>query len=197
MNILYLIAAYLVGAFPTGYLLYRWTEKQDIRKTGSGNTGFTNMLRMKGWRWAVPVLLIDVAKGFLPPFLVLRLEGDPIWAAAAGMISVVGHMFPVYIGFRGGKGVATAMGVFAALALGPAALCLLAFLILVASTRVVSLGSMIGVTLFPVVNLILGGASATIIAGAAVAGLVVFKHKDNIGRLIRGEERRLGRARPS
>ena len=89
------------------------------------------------------------------------------------------------------------MGSFAALALGPAALCLLVFLILVASTRVVSLGSMIGVTLFPVVNLILGGASATIIAGAAVAGLVVFKHKDNIGRLIRGEERRLGRARPS
>jgi acyl phosphate:glycerol-3-phosphate acyltransferase len=197
MTILYFLAAYLVGAFPTGYLLYRWTEKQDIRKTGSGNTGFTNMLRLKGWRLAVPVLLIDVAKGFLPPFLIFRLEGDLTLAAAAGLFAVVGHMFPVYIGFRGGKGVATAMGVFAALALGPAALCLLAFLILVASTRVVSLGSMIGVSLFPLINLILGGASATIIAGAAVAGLVVFKHRDNIGRLLRGEERRLGRTKPS
>lgn len=197
MNFLFLFVAYLAGAFPTGYILYRWAEKQDIRKIGSGNTGFTNMLRIKGWRWAVPVLLIDVVKGFLPPFLLLSHDGDPLWAALAGLFAVAGHMFPVYIGFRGGKGMATAMGAFAALAPAPAAVCLLVFLLLAVLTRHVSLGSMAAVALFPLINLIAGRDAAIAGAGAAIAILVVVKHKDNIGRLLRGEERRLGGTKQS
>lgn len=194
--IVFCIAAYLAGAVPTGYLIYRWTEKGDIRKVGSGNTGFTNVLRLKGWRWAVPVLLIDVAKGYLPPFLVLRLDDDPFGAAIVGVFAVIGHIFPFTIGFRGGKGVATAMGIFAALALGPAAISLAVFLLLAAFTRYMSVGSMAAVMGFPLISRLMGHDMIVSAAGAVIAVLVVAKHKDNIGRLIRGEERRLGRTKP-
>ncbi len=113
MKYLFIVAAYLFGSIPTGYLLVRWTGRKDVRDFGSRSTGATNVLRVGGWKSALPVAVFDVLKGFLPVFLALRLFDEPRLAAVCGLAAVVGHCYPFAIGFRGGKGVATALGAFA------------------------------------------------------------------------------------
>lgn len=192
MKVLFIVLSYLFGAVPTGYLAYKLSERKDIREFGSQNTGATNVMRLKGWKLAIPVVLVDVLKGFLPAFLALRIFGDTRLALAASFVAVVGHCYPVYIRFRGGKGVATTVG--AAAAVGPVPLLFSAavFLVVVGLTRYVSLGSILAVTAFPVLTLALGKGAETALWGVAIAALVIFRHRGNIGRLLAGRERKLG-----
>src|SRR4030042_3423986 len=149
MRIFIAAAAYLGGSIPTGYLLVRLTARKDIRQFGSRSMGATNVLRVKGWRVALPVAVIDVLKGFLPAFFALKYYGDPVFAAFCAFLSVVGHCFPFSIGFKGGKGVATSLGAYAAIAWVPLLACLGLFLMIVAVRRHVSLGSLVGSLAFP------------------------------------------------
>jgi glycerol-3-phosphate acyltransferase PlsY len=192
MKALFAILSYLLGAIPTGYLVFKLSARKDIREFGSRNTGATNVMRLKGWKLAVPVVFADVLKGFLPAFLALRLFGDPRLALIASFLAVVGHCYPVYIRFRGGKGVATTVGAATALAVAPLLVSLTVFLVLVGLTRYVSLGSILAIVSFPVFVHVFGGGVETVAWGAAITVLVVLKHRGNIGRLLAGRERKLG-----
>jgi glycerol-3-phosphate acyltransferase PlsY len=194
MKIVFAVLSYLLGALPTGYLIFRRRTRADIRGFGSGNTGATNVLRLQGWRAAGPVALADVLKGALPPFLALRLFGDVRLALAAALLAVVGHCYPVYIRFQGGKGVATAFG--ALLVLGwwqPVAIALAVFAATIAATRYVSLGSLLAALSVPVSGILLDRGAAFAVWGGAVFALIALRHRSNLERLVRGRERKLGR----
>ena len=187
------VVAYLLGSVSFAVLLVRVATGTDIRASGSGNAGATNVLRAHGKKLALVVALLDVAKGAAAVALMRLVTADPFWAAAAGLAAVIGHVFPVFYGFRGGKGVATAVGAF--LVLAPLALiCSLAvFVVVVALTKYVSLGSVIAMVLLPPVAGLLFHAPRPVVTAAAVVALVVvLKHLGNLKRLARGEERKLG-----
>jgi acyl phosphate:glycerol-3-phosphate acyltransferase len=196
MRILIAIAAYLVGSIPTGYLLVRLTARKDIRQFGSRSMGATNVLRVKGWKIALPVAAFDVLKGFLPAFFALKYSGDPAFAAFCAFLSVIGHCFPFSIGFKGGKGVATSLGAYAAIAWIPLLACIGFFLIVIAVSRYVSLGSLVGSLAFPFIVLLTGGQKGVVAVSLAIAVLVFFQHRGNIGRLVKGTERKLGDKSP-
>jgi len=196
MKILIAIAAYLIGSIPTGYLLVRLTARKDIRQFGSRSMGATNVLRVKGWKAALPVAAIDVLKGFLPAFFALKYSGDPVFAAFCAFLSVVGHCFPFSIGFQGGKGVATSLGAYAAIDGVPLLACLGLFLMVVAVSRHVSLASLLGSLAYPFLVLLTGGPKGVVAASLAIAALIVFQHRGNIGRLAKGAERKLGDKSP-
>jgi glycerol-3-phosphate acyltransferase PlsY len=188
------VLAYLLGSISFAVLLVRATTGRDIRAEGSGNAGATNVLRSHGKKLALLVALLDVAKGVAGVLLVRLVTADPRWAAAAGFAAILGHVFPVFYGFRGGKGVATAVGAF--LALSPLALlvCLAVFLAVVAATRYVSLGSVVALALLPPVSgLFFHAPRAVVTAAGLTALLVLLTHLPNLKRLARGEERKLGR----
>ena len=187
------VVGYALGSISFAVLLVRATTGTDIRAEGSGNAGATNVLRAHGKKLAVLVALSDVAKGAAAVLLMRLVTADPRWAAAAGFAAILGHVFPVFYGFRGGKGVATAVGAF--LALSPLALlvCLAIFVAVVAATRYVSLGSVVSMALLPpVAGLLFHASRAVVTAAGATALLVLVKHLANLKRLARGEERRLG-----
>ena len=184
--------SYLLGAFPTGYLFFKRASRQDIRKFGSGATGATNVLRLKGWRLAVPVVVIDVIKGALPAFAAWRITQDPGFAAWCASAAVVGHCFPVFIGFKGGKGVATAAGAMLFLAPVPALLCVGVFVLVVAATRFISLGSMSAAALFPVFGWLFQRPVPLILGSLPFIALILFQHRANIVRLVKGTERKIG-----
>lgn len=187
-------AGYLLGSVSFALWLVRWRTGSDIRSVGSGNAGATNVLRAHGKALAAAVALLDVAKGTAAVLLVRLVTADPRYAAAAGFAAILGHVFPLYSGFRGGKGVATAVGAFLALAPLATVLCLAVFITVVAVTRYVSLGSVVAMVLLPPASSLLSHASrAIVLAAAATAVLVVVKHVENLRRLARGEERKLGR----
>jgi glycerol-3-phosphate acyltransferase PlsY len=192
MKIVVAVFSYLVGSIPTGYLLVRLAGKKDVRRFGSGSTGATNVLRVGGWKTALPVALVDILKGFLPVALAGRWFDDPVFAALCGFLAVAGHCFPFAIGFRGGKGVATSLGAYAAISWAPVLGGLGLFLIVVGLTRYVSLGSILASLAIPVIFLISGGPPAVAGVAMAIALLVVVRHGGNIRRLVRGTERKLG-----
>lgn len=186
--------AYLLGSVSFAVLLVRLRTGKDIRGEGSGNAGATNVARSHGKGLGVAVALLDVAKGAVAVLLVRTVTADPRYAAAAGLAAIVGHILPVFYGFRGGKGVATAIGAFLVLAPLPTLVCAGVFLTVVLVTRYVSLGSVVAMVLLPPVAGGLFGAPRPIVAAAAVAAvLIVFKHRENLRRLARGEERKLGK----
>jgi glycerol-3-phosphate acyltransferase PlsY len=193
MKVLFVVLAYLVGAIPSGYLLFRASEKKDIRQFGSRATGATNVLRLKGWKLALPVALIDILKGFLPAFLALRIFGDPALAAIAASAAVLGHCFPIYIGFKGGKGVATAAGAMFAIAPLAALFSLVIFVAVVALTRFVSLGSILAALLFPGFMALLLYPALLIALALPILLVILVRHAGNIGRLLSGTERKFGR----
>ncbi len=200
--------AYLLGSIPFGYLIVRAREGADVRETGSGGTGATNVSRRAGKAAGVLTLLLDALKGAaavafakiilgLPLLGVSSAEGGDTlwWVAAAAIAVIVGHIFPVWLRFRGGKGVATGVGVF--LVMAPIALALAAviFVLVVWQTRYVSLGSMFAAVTIPVFMFLQSALSQTKdfvapVATAALVGasLIVFAHRANIGRLIKGTE---------
>ena len=193
------VEGYLLGSIPFGYLIVRLATGSDVRASGSGNIGATNVNRVAGAGAGAVTLLLDMGKGFLAVWLAARLTGDSItWMAASGLAAVAGHIFPVWLRFRGGKGVATAVGVFLPLswmAVGAAAL---VWLIVVSISRYVSLGSVIAAAALPLCTYFLyapgtGHAPPLSISFAAVlvAILVIFKHRSNMERLMAGTENRM------
>ncbi|MGH9368685.1 MAG: glycerol-3-phosphate 1-O-acyltransferase PlsY [Thermoanaerobaculia bacterium] len=187
------LAGYLLGSISFAVLLVRLRTGKDIRREGSGNAGATNVLRAHGKGLAIAVALADIGKGAAAVFLARMFTADPRVAAAAGLAAIVGHVFPLFYGFRGGKGVATAVGAFLALSPLATLVCLAAFVLIVAATRYVSLGSVVAMCLLPpVAGLLFHASRPVVVAAAGTALLIVFKHLDNMKRLARGEERRLG-----
>jgi glycerol-3-phosphate acyltransferase PlsY len=188
------VAAYLLGSLSFAVLLVRTATGKDIRQEGSGNAGATNVLRAHGRKLALAVAILDVAKGTAGVLLARAITGGDVRVmAAAALAAVLGHVFPVFYGFRGGKGVATALGAFVALTPWATLASLALMLLVVAATRYVSLGSMLGMAALPVVSgLAFGAPRSVVAAAAAMAALVIWKHRENIGRLSKGQERRLG-----
>lgn len=191
-NLFIVLAAYLIGSIPSGYLVFRIGRKKDIRGLGSRSTGATNVLRLAGWRYALPVLVGDVLKSALPVWLVLRFSGDRRLALAVAFAVALGHCFPVFIKFRGGKGVSTAMGAYAVLATPLFAVSLAIFAVVIAATRFVSLGSLLAILSFPLLALLWKSDRELAVLGLAIFLLVAFRHSGNIQRLVAGRERKLG-----
>jgi glycerol-3-phosphate acyltransferase PlsY len=193
MKILWVGLAYFLGSFPTGYLVFRWREKKDIRGYGSQSTGATNVLRLEGWRWALFVAVADVLKSALPVWLSLRFFPADRWVAfGVAFMVVLGHCFPVFIKFRGGKGVSTALGAYAVLATWPLLLSLAIFAVVVAFSRYVSLGSLLASLSFPLIVFFWRGDEGLALIGLILFALIAFRHSGNIKRLVKGEERKLG-----
>ena len=182
-RIIVVLVAYLLGSIPFGYLIVRKQMGADIRETGSGGTGATNVSRRAGKAAGVLTLLLDAAKG-CAAVVIAQAAGSDEWVIAAAAIAVlVGHIFPVWLGFRGGKGVATAVGVFSVLA--PIALLSagVIFIAIVVTTRYVSLGSIIGAVLIPVFVWFQSGRQPLLTAAIVAAVLIVFAHRGNLKRL--------------
>jgi glycerol-3-phosphate acyltransferase PlsY len=190
--------AYLAGSIPSGLWLGRALRGVDVRTLGSGNLGATNVYRSLGPPIGIATLLIDIAKGalpawFLPGSLGTAFPGGPEWCRlSVGLAAIAGHVWTMFAGFKGGKGVATTVGVL--LALSPLAfgVFLGVFVVTLAITRFVSLGSVLGAIGFAIALAVAGrGAPGPTLAfGVLVAALVIVRHRDNIGRLLRGEEHR-------
>ncbi len=192
---LLLLASYLLGAVPTSYLIARAVRGIDLREHGSGNLGATNAFRVLGWKGATPIFLFDIFKGWLPTALFPLWDGAAGWGwpLAYGAAAIVGHVFSVYVGFRGGKGVATGAGVF--LALAPIAVLagLLVWGTLVLTTGYVSVASIAAAAVLPIVVLVLQGAGPVFYLALALAAFVIYAHRSNVRRLLRGEEHRFRR----
>jgi acyl phosphate:glycerol-3-phosphate acyltransferase len=183
-----LLASYLLGSIPFGLLVARAAAGTDVRAVGSGNIGATNVARAAGRPAALATLALDALKGFLPAVLVHQARLPPWAPAACGVAAVVGHCFPVWLRFRGGKGVATGLGVALALAPWAAACGAAVWLLLYGLLRISSVGSLAGVT----VALLVAASTAqrfSVIAIAAIAAIVVLRHRANLQRLLRHEER--------
>ena len=192
LTILGLLAAYLIGAIPVGFLVARAAGGTDIRRSGSGTIGATNVLRTLGRGPAVLTLLGDIVKGYLAVSAARSIGTEP-WAAAGGAVAAIaGNCWPVFLAFRGGKGVATGLGAFLALipwAVGPAAVL---WLVVTALSRYVSLASIVACLSLPVGAAVLGYSRASVIAAAAAAVIILWRHRENVARLASGTERRLG-----
>jgi glycerol-3-phosphate acyltransferase PlsY len=192
-TLLLALAGYLLGSISFAVLLVRKRTGKDIRQEGSGNAGATNVLRSHGKGLAIAVALADVAKGAAAVLLARLFTAEPRVAAAAGLAAIVGHVFPLFYGFRGGKGVATAVGAFLALTPLATLLCVAVFVLIVAATRYVSLGSVVAMCLLPpAAGLLFHAPRPVVVAAAGSALLILAKHFENLKRLARGEERRLG-----
>ena len=191
----WLLASYLLGAIPTSYLVVRLVKGEDLRRLGSGNLGATNLYRSLGWRYALPVALFDVAKGAIPVLVFgPRAGGGELVALLLGAVALLGHVFSVFVSFRGGKGVATAAGIVLGLAPLAFLVSLAVWVLTVAATGYVSLGSLLAaVVLPPAVYLLEPERRALIWLFALLAGLIVFFHRANIRRLLAGTEHRFGR----
>ena len=185
-----LVLAYCLGAIPFGYLLVKWKTGSDVRASGSGNIGATNVLRTTGRAAGVATLLLDIGKGYLAVWLAGGLTGSsPLWMSAAALAVMAGHAYPVFLRFRGGKAVASFVGAF--LCLTPLALAatLVVFVAVVAWTRHISMGSIIAAATFPLgVWLILQPPWPVWAASLIAAGFIIYKHSSNIQRLRAGTE---------
>jgi len=196
MQLALVVFAYFLGSVPFGLIIGRLAGK-DIRKTGSGNIGATNVLRAAGKAAGVITLLLDVAKGYAAVAVAEQFSSPhhalPLICGAAAL---VGHCFPIFLRLRGGKGVATGLGIFLGIAPFYVIFALGAFLAVVTLTRLVSAGSIAGALTMPIALWIGGASSARIGVAAAMAALIIAKHHANIARLMRGQESRLGREPP-
>jgi glycerol-3-phosphate acyltransferase PlsY len=186
-----LLCSYLVGAIPFGLLFSRAMGK-DVRQEGSGNIGATNVNRILGKKLGILTLLCDVAKGFMPVYVAALVlppaVNSELFIALCGLSTVLGHMFPVYLGFKGGKGVATALGVFLYFSPLSILFALFVFTVVVAGSGFVSAGSLVAAALIPLFIWLLGGSLSTVLVALLIAALVWMKHASNIKRLLRGEE---------
>ena len=194
-----IVCAYLLGSISFSVLIVRVLLGIDIRTVGSGNAGATNVLRVAGKLPALAALLLDAGKGLAAVLVARALEAPPAVVALVGVAAVLGHMHPIFFGFRGGKGVATAAGTLGSLAPVPTLVALGFFVVIVAVTRFVSLGSISVAVAHPLLMLLLpamGWMDAydrwLVLGAAAIAALIVLKHHENIGRLLRGQEKRIG-----
>jgi glycerol-3-phosphate acyltransferase PlsY len=195
----WLVLSYLTGAFPTSYLAGRLFKGIDLREHGSRNLGATNVYRLFGWKYAIPVALVDVAKGAVPVWSAGAWGPDiELFPLYCGIAAVVGHVFSVFVGFKGGKGVATASGVVLALAPKALLVSLVVWGALVWLTGYVSVGSVASAAVFPFAAYFLESArGGVLVIEIALAAFLIWKHRANLQRLARGTENRFGRrARP-
>ena len=190
--VLLVLAAFLLGATPTSYIAGKIGRGIDLREHGSRNLGATNVYRVLGWKYAIPVALIDAAKGALSVGVLGSLSGGPAWVPVVlGLAAVLGHVYSPYVGFRGGKGVATAGGVFLALAPLAVAISLPIWVGMLWAFGYVSVASLTVAVLFPLwVRLTRPAAPYTFWASLALALLIVYSHRANIRRLLDGTENR-------
>jgi acyl phosphate:glycerol-3-phosphate acyltransferase len=187
MPLIYIVAAYLLGSIPVGIVLSK-LKGQDPRKVGSGNIGATNVMRTAGKALGILTLVGDILKGLLPAWLAIRWNQTALVVAACGLAAFAGHLWPVYLRFKGGKGVATALGFFLALRPEVIPILLIVFIIILLKWRYVSLGSIIAAALTPILLLLFGSPSEYFAASLIVAILICYKHRDNIRRLLAGKE---------
>jgi glycerol-3-phosphate acyltransferase PlsY len=192
MKIACLLLAYLLGSISFGYLFFRLGAGKDIRGLGSRSTGATNVLRLKGWKYALPVLVFDVLKAVLPVWLVMTIFNDRRLALGIAFAVVLGHCFPIFLNLRGGKGVSTAMGAYLVLAPPQFLLSLAVFVVVIALTRFVSLGSLLATLSFPFLALFMRGDGQLAWLGLAVFTVILIRHWGNLQRLRRGQERKIG-----
>lgn len=192
-----LALAYVIGATPTSYWVGRVGHGVDLREAGSGNLGATNAFRVLGWQSALPVVVVDIAKGWGPAALFPALAGVSFpWSFAFGLAAVLGHMFSFWVGFRGGKGMATGAGMFLALAPAAVGAALVLWLVVTLSTGYVSLASIIVAAALPPMIAVTPheGGTTLVWLSSALAVFIIWKHRSNIGRLRRGEENRFRRS---
>lgn len=188
----FMLLSYGLGSIPFGLLYGLWIEHTDPREEGSGNIGATNVLRNFGWIAGVFVLILDVAKGAVPVYAsIIAFPSSPWFQVSVGGACVVGHIFSVFLGFDGGKGVATSAGVLGVLMPWALLLSLAVFMVVVGVTRYMSAGSLTGALVLPLAGSYFEGATAPMVLGAwLLAALIYWQHRKNIGRLLRGEENR-------
>jgi glycerol-3-phosphate acyltransferase PlsY len=205
------IVGYLLGSIPFGFVLVKLFRGEDVRSTGSGNIGATNVARTGSKGLAIATLALDTIKGVAAVAIAAWIASSGYNScsdgpctrparlmAVAALAAVLGHMFPVWLKFKGGKGVATALGVFLVLFPKAVLVALAIFIIVVIATRYVSLGSILAAIAFPVAAYFLGSTDwGTLLPACAIALLIVLKHHANIGRLLAGNENRLGGPKPS
>jgi glycerol-3-phosphate acyltransferase PlsY len=216
--LLLLLCGYLLGSIPAGYLAGRWLEGIDIRQHGSGSTGATNVLRVVGKGPALAVFLVDVLKGTAAVLLAKLLLADDTlagsaagttaswstdsWVVAAGLAALAGHIWPLWLGWRGGKAVATALGMLLGLAWPVGLACFGVFLTVLSLSRIVSLSSVVAAVALPVLMLAwfrdqgLGLRWPYLVLALLTSALVIWRHRSNLERLLAGSEPRLGKARP-
>ena len=194
-----LLGSYLLGSVSFSYLIVKWSTGQDIRTLGSGNAGATNVLRMVGKMEGLLTLLLDAAKGAGPVLVARWLEAPPAVVAGAGGAAVLGHVFPVFLGFRGGKGVATVAGATLAVTPVPALITLPIFLGVVIWKRYVSLGSVVAAVVLPILVVVCGRLGwsplydqSFLLVYLSIPVLVLYKHISNIRRIAAGTEAKLG-----
>lgn len=201
-KIIFVAIAYLLGSIPFGYLFvkYLFTSGEDVREIGSGGIGATNVTRRAGVKGGLLTYLFDVAKGVAAVMLMRTIAGDDyFWIGAAAIAAIVGHIFPIFLGFRGGKGVATGVGVYLALAPYSVLTTLVLWAAIVYFTRYVSLGSIIATAAVPLWTLLYYGLlmpsphlKALVVIAVAGCALIVATHHENINRLMRGTENKIG-----
>ncbi len=199
------VIAFLVGGIPFGYLVGRGLLKDDIRKHGSGNIGATNVTRLLGWKWGFVVLFLDALKGLLPTLatkLYLQDRGSDelaiLGAILAGICCILGHMYPIWLKMRGGKGVATALGVILVIAPQASGVALATFLIVFGASRIVGLASIVSVTSFAIAQLTFMGQDVFMFGqlpltlfSTIIPALIVWKHRSNIRRMWQGDEQQM------
>jgi glycerol-3-phosphate acyltransferase PlsY len=186
------IAGYLLGSIPFALLVARRAAGVDVRFAGSGNVGAANVLRTTNRQTALIVALLDLAKGSAAVWMAAALGAGDAGRAATGLAAVLGHIYPVWLRFRGGKGVAVTCGAFSVLAPLGTALAIAVFTAVIWLTRYVSLGSLTAVLALPPLIDATGGSTPVVQAAGAVAALIVFRHRGNLRRLLNRTERRLG-----
>ena len=186
-----ILAGYLAGSVPFAFLLAR-PRGVDVRVEGSGNVGAANVMRTTGAGRAVAVVVLDIAKGAAAVIAVQLAGGDALLAALAGAAAIVGHIYPVWLRFHGGKGVAVAAGVFSVLTPVATAIAVSLFVITVWLTRYVSLGSIAATIVLPPIAWWSGAPSAIVLAATGTGALILFRHRANLVRLFAGTERKMG-----
>jgi glycerol-3-phosphate acyltransferase PlsY len=193
VEILLVVIGYVLGSLPTALLIVRGLTGEDVRSKGSGNVGATNALRAAGWKAGVAVTLIDVAKGALAVVLMLYYNPESTWVSAAMLAVVVGHCYPVWLKFRGGKGVAAGFGAFLVLAPLSALAALAVWFLVLAISRWVALASMVASAAFPLaLKLIDEPDMVTLVAVTAAAVLIILRHSSNIRNMLSGDEVKVG-----
>ena len=190
LGLVSLVIAYLLGAIPFGFLLVKFTKGADVRASGSGNIGATNVLRTSGKAEGIATLLLDIAKGFFAVWIAAKLTDDSsLWTSLAALAVMAGHAFPVFLQFKGGKAVASFIGAFLYLTPLPLAIALLLFVAVVARTKHISAGSILAAAAFPFgVWMILHPPVEVTLAAFIAGAFVVYRHSSNIQRLRAGTE---------
>jgi acyl phosphate:glycerol-3-phosphate acyltransferase len=189
-GLLAVVIAYLIGGIPFGFLWVKLTTGKDVRASGSGNIGATNVLRTTGRAAGVATLLLDIAKGYAAVWIAARLTNDsPLWMSAAALAVMAGHAYPVFLKFKGGKAVASFIGAFLYLTPVPLLAVMLVFVIIVAATRYISAGSILAAAMFPLGVWMILHPPVEVFAASLIAGVfIVYRHKSNIERLRSGTE---------